>query len=162
MQLNEGVEWALHVCLALAWRGPDGPVRNATLAETFDLPPVYLNKQLQALARAGIVRSTPGPKGGFELARKPDRITVMDVVDAVEGKDDVFACQEIRQAGIGARFPRAEFRDKCVIASVMRDAETEWRRALSDTTIAGIQATVDGKAAHAEGRMRRWFADGEI
>lgn len=162
MRLNDGVEWALHCCLALAWQGTEGPVRNATLAATFDLPPTYLNKQLQALARAGIVRSTPGPKGGFRLARDPGEITLMDVVDAIEGREDVFACQEIRQQGMGARFPKAEFRESCVIAGAMRDAETAWRRSLSSVTVADIQASVDGKAAHAGERMRRWLATGKV
>ncbi len=162
MRLNDGVEWALHCCLALAWQGAEGPVRNATLAATFDLPPTYLNKQLQALVRAGILRSTPGPKGGFWLARAPAEITLMDVVDAIEGREDVFACQEIRQRGMGEALPQAEFRESCVIAAAMRDAETAWRRSLSSMTIADIQRTVDGKATHAGARMRRWLSTGTV
>ena len=49
-----------------------------------DLPPAYLNKQLQALVRAGILSSTPGPRGGFRLARRLEDISVLDVVVAGE------------------------------------------------------------------------------
>lgn len=63
----------------------DRAVSAARLAAWHDLPAAYLNKQLQALARAGIVTSTPGPRGGFRLARPLDAISLMDVVAAVEG-----------------------------------------------------------------------------
>lgn len=101
--MSEGVEWALHSCVNLAWSGPDRAVSAARLAAWHDLPAAYLNKQLQALARAGIVSSTPGPRGGFRLARPLDAISLMDVVAAVEGPDEAFRCAEIRQQGPGSR-----------------------------------------------------------
>ncbi len=144
----------------LAGCGRAGPQRHTR--GNVRSSPAYLNEQLQALARAGIVSSTPGPKGGFTLARDPSAITVLDVVNAIEGTDEVFRCQEIRQAGMGEHLPKAEFRDTCVIAATMREAETRWRAALTETTIADIRATVDGKAGHAGGRMRRWLATGSV
>src|SRR5438552_2987201 len=99
--MSEGVEWALHTCLNLAWAEPGTSVPTATLAAFYDLPPAYLNKHLQALARAGIVASTPGPRGGFQLARNPARITVLDVVTAIEGPQDAFRCTEILRKGPG-------------------------------------------------------------
>src|SRR4051812_21587601 len=85
MRMSEGVEWALHSCLNLAWVEPGEAMTAARLAAFYELPTAYLNKQLQALARAGIVTSTPGPRGGFRLARPPERITLLDVVTAIEG-----------------------------------------------------------------------------
>ena len=64
----EGVEWALHACITLDWIG-DRPVPAARLASTYALPAPYLNQHLQALARAGIGRSTPGPRGGLRSRR---------------------------------------------------------------------------------------------
>ena len=69
----------------------------------------------------------------------------------------LFRCQEIRRQGAGASFPKAEYRERCVIAAAMRDAEVQWRRALAAQTLADIQATVDGKAARAGPRMREWL-----
>ncbi|WP_181791731.1 RrF2 family transcriptional regulator, partial [Streptomyces phytophilus] len=90
--MTEGVEWALHSCLNLAWAGPDRPVTAARLAAYHELPAPYLNKQLQALVRAGIVASTSGPRGGFRLVRPLARITLMDVVAAIEGPGEAFRC----------------------------------------------------------------------
>ena len=156
MRMSEGVEWALHCCLVMAWQH-EAATSTAKLAAAFDLPASYLNKQLQALARAGLVTSTSGPRGGFRLAKPAKQITLLDVVEAIEGPDDAFRCQEIRRQGAGATFPKAEFRERCVIAAAMRDAEVQWRRALAAQTLADIQATVDGKAAHAAPRMRKWL-----
>nr|BFE48023.1 hypothetical protein GCM10017745_14500 [Saccharothrix mutabilis subsp. capreolus] len=99
--MGEGVEWAVHCCLNLAWIG-ERAIPATRLAAYYELPAAYLNKQLQALARAGLLTSTPGPRGGFRLARAPERITLMDVVSAVEGPDQAFRCTEIRHRGPAA------------------------------------------------------------
>lgn len=158
MRMNEGVEWALHSCLLLDWLSDEGPVSTARLAAAFELPPAYLNKQLQALAKAGIVASTPGAKGGFRLARLPEDITLRDVVTAIEGPEDSFRCQEIRQRGIGASAPKANFRESCVIAAAMRTAEVAWRRALTAQTLADIRARSDRGTPHVAGMARDWYA----
>ena len=156
MRMSEGVEWALHSCLVLAWLHDESPLPTATLAAAFDLPPAYLNKQLQALAKAGIVASTPGPRGGFRLARRPGDVTLLDVVDAIEGSEEAFRCQEIRQNGAMANVPRAEFRQECVIAVAMRRADVAWRRELAGQTRADIQTAIDRDSPLAGERMRAW------
>src|SRR5918992_5119980 len=119
MRMNEGVEWALHSCLNLAWVGTDQPLTAAKLAAYHDLPAAYLNKQLQALARAGIVSSTPGPRGGFQLARGPEQITLLDVVVAIEGPEEAFRCDELLKRGPGAD-PAVDYRQACLVAQAMR------------------------------------------
>lgn len=155
--MAEGVEWALHSCLLLAWAGPD-PVPAAKLAAYHELPPAYLNKQLQALARAGIVSSLGGPKGGFQLARRPERITLMDVVAAIEGPEEAFRCTEIRRRGPTAG-PATRYRSPCGIAVAMRKAELAWRRALTEQTLADVIRDAERNAPGAPQRVRRWFQD---
>jgi Rrf2 family protein len=155
MRMSEGVEWALHACITLDWIG-DEPVPAAKLASTFELPAAYLNKHLQALAKAGIVRSSPGPRGGFRLARDLERITLLDVVTAIEGREDAFRCQEIRQRGVGAGTPKRAFRKRCAIASAMRGAEIAWRRALAGQTLAQVRDAAERDAPTAAERTRRW------
>ncbi|MGW2836629.1 RrF2 family transcriptional regulator [Streptomyces sp. NPDC001493] len=154
MRMSAGVEWGLHCCLTLAWLGDAEAVSTARLAVWFDLPPAYLNKQLQALKRAGILTSTPGPRGGFRLARRPERITLMDVVAAVDGPDDLFQCTEIRQRGAGAETPVREFQQPCGIAGAMLRAELAWRRELAAQTLADMMAAAPPSAAE---RARRHY-----
>ncbi|MFH8571216.1 RrF2 family transcriptional regulator [Streptomyces sp. NPDC017993] len=155
MKMSEGVEWGLHCCVTLAWLDGEGPVSTARLAASFELPAAYLNKRLQALVRAGILSSTPGARGGFRLARPPERITLMDVVAAIEGTDDAFRCMEIRRQGAGAEASGREFGRPCGIATAMRRAELAWRRELAAQTVADVMAGVPASAAD---RTRRWFA----
>jgi Rrf2 family protein len=154
MKLSEGVEWTLHCCLTLGWLDSDKPVSTAKLAATFELPPAYLNKRLQALVRAGILASTPGVRGGFRLARPPEKITLMAVVAAIEGPENAFRCTEIRQRGAGAERPAHEYQRQCVITTAMRKAELAWRRELASQTLADMMATAPQAAAE---RTRKWF-----
>ncbi|MFE2555535.1 RrF2 family transcriptional regulator [Streptomyces sp. NPDC059352] len=156
--MSEGVEWALHSCLNLAWIGPERAVTAARLASYHELPAAYLTKQLQALARAGIVTSVSGPKGGFRLARALDRITLMDVVAAVEGPDEAFRCTEIRQQGPGAG-PSESYAAECAIAGAMGRAELAWRRELMAQTLDDVRERAELQAPAAPDRLRRWFAN---
>jgi len=154
--MSEGVEWALHACIALDWIGDGEAVPTARLASVFELPPAYLNKHLQALAKAGIVRSRPGPRGGFQLNRGLEAISLLDVVTAIEGPDDAFRCQEIRQRGVAADVPAREFRTTCAVASAMRTADLAWRRALAAQSLAEVRAAVDRDAPDAAAKVRAW------
>jgi Rrf2 family protein len=155
MRMSEGVEWALHCCLTLCWIETDRPAPSAKLAAVFDLPAPYLNKRLQALVRAGILVSTPGVHGGFLLARPPEKITLMDVVTAIEGAEPAFRCTDIRQRGAGAGRPAHEFARQCVVSTAMRKAELAWRRELAGQTVADLVAAAP---RYAPERTRRWFA----
>lgn len=155
MKLSSTVEWALHCCVVLASLGDGMPVSSRRFSEYFELPGPYLNKTLQALVRAGVLQSTAGASGGFMLARGAGDISMLDVVDAVEGTDEVFRCMEIRRCGAGAAAPASEFARPCGIALAMRAAEQAWRDELSSVTIAKLAETMP-----TAGRVRAvtWFA----
>jgi Rrf2 family protein len=157
MKMNEGVEWALHSCVNLCWI-PGEPVTAARLAAFYELPTAYLNKQLQALSRAGNLSSTSGPKGGFQLARRPDKITLLDIVVAVDGPDEAFRCDEILRAGPGGN-PATDYRKTCLISQAMRKAELNWRRDLASQTIADIVASVEETFPGTPENTRNWFAN---
>jgi Rrf2 family protein len=149
MQLSEGVEWGLHCCLAIAWIGEGEPVSTAKLAVMYDLPRPYLAKQLRALVDGDVLVAVPGARGGFLLARAPEDITFMDVVAAIDGRQDAFRCTEVRARGLASAAPTApELRRPCGIATAMRKAELAWRRELAAQTLADLiaktpRATVD-------------------
>jgi Rrf2 family protein len=142
MKMGRGVEWALHSCVNMAWTPAGEAVNSARLAEYYKLPGAYLNKQLQALVRAGVLTSVSGPHGGFHLARKPENITVLDVVLALEGPEPAFRCDAIL-----AHVPESESQENyartCLISQTMRQAELVWRQALARQTIAGIAESME-------------------
>ena len=141
MKLPVSTEWVLHCATTLAQLEPGATVSAAQLAEYYDLPAPYLAKQLQALVRAGVLAATTGPRGGFRLARPATEITLLDVVDAVDGGGSPYECREIRQQGAGA-LPAKDCRDACILAQKMADAHQAWRRTLASDTLADIIATL--------------------
>ena len=157
VKMGRGVEWAVHCCLNLAWVGPDDAVTVTRLAAFYELPVAYLNKQVQALVRAGIASSVPGPRGGFRLARPPDRISLLDVVTAIEGPDPAFRCAEIRQQGPFGGDPEG-LTGRCLVDQAMRHAELAWRRELANRTLASLTEAVQRDAPGVPDRARRWFA----
>lgn len=140
MKLSGGVEWALHCCVVLTTTSD--PVPAARLAELHDVSGTYLAKQLQALSRAGLVTSVQGKAGGYVLTRAPERITVLDVVTAVDGAQPAFTCTEIRQRGPLAAPAHACTRP-CAITRAMASAEAAWRDALRAISVADLAAGVD-------------------
>ncbi|MFH8442366.1 RrF2 family transcriptional regulator [Streptomyces sp. NPDC018026] len=141
MRMSKGVEWALHTLINLDVIG-GGPMHSGRLAEAHGLSPSYLTKQLQQLAQAGLVSSVSGPHGGFRLARALEDITLLDVVEAIEGDVKAFHCTEIRCEGkIGALSPPPT--RTCAVHAAMRRAEDAWRQALAAQTLAGIRADLN-------------------
>ncbi|MFG1949152.1 RrF2 family transcriptional regulator [Nonomuraea sp. NPDC048826] len=135
MRMGKGVEAALHCCLVMHWL-EGRPITSAQLAEFFDLPPAYLQKTLRSLVADGIAEAVRGQSGGFALARPAAKISLMDVVAAVEGRKPAFQCEEIRLAGrSGELGPRT---GQCAIAHAMARAETTYRAALAAQSIADI------------------------
>lgn len=159
MRMSEGVEWGIHSCMILAALPDRAALPAERLAEFHDLRPTYLAKHLQVLSRAGIIRSSSGPRGGYRLGRPPGEITLLDVVEAIEGSTDAFRCQEIRRQGPVAAGPE-EYRQACVVTRAIRRAETTFRRELATTSIADLNRAVKrdtkGRATAATGR---WLAD---
>jgi Rrf2 family protein len=139
VKLSGGVEWALHCCVVLT--AAERPVPAARLAELHQVSSTYLAKHLQSLSRAGLVRSVQGKSGGYVLTRSPDRITVLDVVEAVEGPQETFVCTEIRQRGPMAAAPEACAR-ACPIARAMYAADRAWRDTLREVTITDLAGGV--------------------
>ncbi len=85
--VSKTTEYALLALVFLMSEG--GRARSsATIAEATGAPSSYLSKVLQALCRAGILRSQRGPSGGFTLARDAEGISVLEVAEAVEGPDE--------------------------------------------------------------------------
>ena len=84
MQITRQTDYAIGCVLYLA-EHPDEVKVVDEIARSKSIPKVFLAKILQKLSKAGIVRSYRGVKGGFELAKRPKDITLLDVIEAIKG-----------------------------------------------------------------------------
>jgi Rrf2 family protein len=141
MKLSDGVEWGVHASVLLGFLAPDAALPTARIAEYHGVPAAYLAKHLQAMSRAGLLESVQGPRGGYRLARSPELITMLDVVEAIDGSESAFVCTEIRRRGPAAR-PAREYPLPCAIHVVMNDADAAWRRELQKVTVADLMGSV--------------------
>ncbi len=137
MKLSDGVEAAIHCAATLASVEGTGTMPGAALAEQFGLSPSYLLKHLNALTTAGILESVPGPYGGYRLARSPARISLLDIVVAVEGPQPAFRCGEIRQNG-PVKLDASAYVKPCGINAAMLRAEKIYRAALAAERLSDI------------------------
>jgi Rrf2 family protein len=159
MKLSDGVEWGVHVCTLLAVLPPDSALPAARLAEYHGVPSAYLAKHLQALAGAGVLDTVKGPRGGYRLARPPAEITVLDVVEAIDGAEPAFRCAEIRRRGPAA-VPAREYKLPCGIHRAFTRADTAWRNELAGTTIASLTIGVMQEAPRAAvEKATRWLGE---
>jgi Rrf2 family transcriptional regulator, nitric oxide-sensitive transcriptional repressor len=91
MMLSKTAEYALRAAVWLA-QSPETPASADHLAEVTHVPRRYLHKVVQDLVRAGLVRSQPGPGGGYSLARLPKNISILDIVNAVAPLERIRHC----------------------------------------------------------------------
>jgi Rrf2 family protein len=112
--------------------GGDRPTSLKTVADRQELSHQYLEQIFAVLRRAGIVESVRGARGGYRLARQPDRITALDVVERLEGSvapvtciDDEEGCERV-----GA----------CSTEPLWREVDQAVRRVLGGTTLADMMA----------------------
>lgn len=92
MRLNQATDYAFRAVLHLS-RLPRGQVVEAkSIAESERIPIRFLLKILRLLTRAGIVESYRGINGGYALARPPAEITMLDVIEAIEGPIRINRC----------------------------------------------------------------------
>ncbi len=87
MRVSRRADYGVRALFDLAERYGQGPVQSRDIAARQRIPEAYLHQVLGALGRAGMVRSTRGPQGGHELTRLPAEITVLDVLDILDGPD---------------------------------------------------------------------------
>jgi Rrf2 family nitric oxide-sensitive transcriptional repressor len=85
------VEYALRAVVWLADQYPE-PLTTRQIAASTQVPAGYLSKVLQGLARTGLVQAQRGLHGGFTLARSPERISILDVINAVDPLQRIHTC----------------------------------------------------------------------
>jgi Rrf2 family transcriptional regulator, cysteine metabolism repressor len=120
--------YAVRALAELARRGRSAPVPIGEIAKARDIPVQFLEGLFATLRRAGILQSQRGVKGGYSFARPPSEITVLEVVERLEGE-------------LGA--------DAGENGAVWSEAVTAVKNVLSSTTIADV-AEREAQAAGAQ------------
>jgi Rrf2 family protein len=111
------------VALAELARTSEGPVAIGTLAERRGIPVQFLEQLFSVLRRSGLLTSQRGVKGGYSLARPADQITVLEVVQALDGKIGQEADEAGGIWGEGVTALRSIFEGTTIADIARREAE---------------------------------------
>ncbi|HJT38635.1 MAG TPA: Rrf2 family transcriptional regulator [Actinomycetota bacterium] len=131
MRFTLGTEYGIRALIELAARYGDGPVPARTIATAQGIPLRFLEHQLAALHKAGIVDSQRGANGGATLARDPSAIRISEVIDALEGPLAPMYCLEPHD-------DRCVQTHQCGVQELWMRVEDAVRDVFERTTIADI------------------------
>lgn len=145
---SSGVEYGIHSLMCMV--DSKGDARDMSVREIAELQRVpydYLAKIFTRLSKAGLVRSSEGKGGGFQLAKPAEEITVLDVANAIDGDKRIFECREIRQrlAVFEEHPPQWACEGICGVRSVMDMAQQRMEEALGQHTILDWRAKCTAK-----------------
>ena len=145
--ITNSVEYGLH-CLLWLVDPASGRPSSRDLAEFQGISPSFVAKIFPKLEKAGIVQAASGVRGGYCLAKASGEISILDIVDAIEGDKPLFDCQEIRDrcAVFNNNAPTWATSGVCSIHAVMLRAEKAMRDSLAQETLASLAAEVSRKA----------------
>ena len=92
MQITRATDYATRVMIYLATLPPGVKAQKVIMAKAADVPESFLSKVLQRLVSAGLVASARGTGGGYELAGSRRNISLLDILEAMEGETRLNAC----------------------------------------------------------------------
>ncbi len=130
MRLTRAGEYAIRCLLYLSMHRDREVIGRKEIAEAMDIPAQFLGKVAQQLARAGIIAIRQGAQGGYELVTRPEELTLLSVVEAIDGEIYLNDC-----------IHRPESCDRqciCSVHLVWEKARTQLRETLAGTTLARL------------------------
>jgi len=128
MQITRQADYAVRAVLYLARLGAGNRAATSKIAQDQHIPPSFLAKIVSQLSIAGLLHTSRGARGGVTLARKPEDITLLDVVEAIDGPIRLNECAHAD--GMCA------FADDCPLTSIWQDAQRDLVERLSGANFA--------------------------
>jgi Rrf2 family protein len=126
MRLTRAGEYAVRCLLYLAGQGFGKVVSRREIASAMQIPDQFLGKIAQQLARSGFIEIVQGAKGGYRLLKSPQEMTLLDVVEAVDG--EIFLNDCLMRPDSCFRNPH------CTVYLVWKKAREQLRKTLREAS----------------------------
>jgi Rrf2 family transcriptional regulator, iron-sulfur cluster assembly transcription factor len=130
MQITKAGEYGVLGLMALSRRPLGEVVMIDVLAEEEAIPKSFVGKIFQSLSKAGMVRSARGSGGGYALARPADEISILEVLEAIEGPIALQRCLEPE--------PDCEHIGGCALCGLLAEAQDRVKEVFARTTVGGL------------------------
>ncbi len=92
MKLSTKIRYGLRAILQISLQGEKAPVMARSIAEEQEVSEPYIDQLLIPLRTSGLIRSFRGRRGGYQLAVDPAKLTILDIVEALDGKLSIIDC----------------------------------------------------------------------
>lgn len=145
MQITRAGEYGVLGLTNLARRAPGETAMIEEVSQTEHIPKSFLAKIFQHLAKAGLVRSVRGAGGGFVLAREPEKISILEIIEAIEGKIVLQRCLQERPQDP----PECEMVGGCALCGLFEQAQDGMREVLMHTSLKDMVQRQDKITAQA-------------
>ena len=128
MKLSNSTKYALMAAGYIASHPEDGNIKAPTISQEYNIPSEFLLKILQQLCRAGILQGKRGPRGGYVAGRDPSEITLLQIIEAIDGSASNFNfAEQTKNEPFALR-----------MTTICEKAEIEQNKILSKSTLAEI------------------------
>ena len=118
MQITRQADYAIRAILYLAEMDPNVRSSTSQIAEKKHIPPSFLAKIISQLSIAGLIHTSRGARGGVSLARPADQISIMEVVEAIDGPIALNQCTF-------SSLDSCPFGDDCPVRDLWKDAQDQ-------------------------------------
>ncbi len=125
LRISEALSLGIHAMVYLA-NNVGRPMRVKEIGERLRASEAHLAKVLQSLAREGLLKATRGPKGGYQLARPPEEITLLEVFESIHGPLEDQRCLFKEPLCSG---------DRCILGDLLQKVNQAVRDHFSNTTL---------------------------
>ena len=133
MQITRQADYAVRAVLYLALLGENQRASTSKIADEQQIPPSFLAKIVSQLSVAGLLQTSRGARGGVSLARSPEEISLLEVVEAIDGPIYLNEC--VAHSGV------CVFGDTCPMRPIWCDAQADLVKRLKNTK---FDSFVDG------------------
>ena len=130
MQITRQADYAVRAVLYLARLGTSERAATSTVAEEQRIPPSFLAKIISQLSIAGLLHTSRGARGGVTLAREPKEISLLEVIEAIDGPIQINEC-------VGDE-ALCTFDEECPLKPVWSEAQNELVKRLKGTNFAQL------------------------
>lgn len=137
MEFTSKSEHAIHGLYYLSNKPIDEVIYVSEIAREQNVSESYLAKIFQSLAKAELVNSYRGSKGGYTLTRKPKNINLKQIIEAVEGITPIFNCSGVKS--------NCSVNVHCMIQETFSEAEAKMFEVLEGVTMQGITEQLQGQ-----------------
>lgn len=130
MQITRQADYALRAMLYLSRMEPNTRAATSQIADIQQIPPSFLAKIISQLSIAGLIHTSRGARGGVSLARSPEEISVLEVVESIDGPIALNECTH----GTGS----CPFGEECPLQPLWCGAQSELVQKLKNTNFAQL------------------------